>query len=68
MKGIVGVLCSFEDEHYSSNSINPWCLIIEYFNEGIHFLVDFGRVTQYPSTCQNIHYATRCIFSIPVKG
>jgi hypothetical protein len=45
MKGIVNVLCSFEDEQYPSNSKNPWCLIIEYLNEGIGFLVGFGRVT-----------------------
>jgi hypothetical protein len=43
MKGIVGVLCSFEDDHYPSNSINPWCLIINYLNECIRLLVDFGR-------------------------
>jgi hypothetical protein len=41
---IGGVLCSFEDEHYPSNSVDPWCLIIEYPNEGISFLVGFGRV------------------------
>jgi hypothetical protein len=45
MKGIVSVLCSFEDEQYPSNIINPWCLILEYLNEGIGFLVSFGRVT-----------------------
>jgi len=51
MKGIVGVLCSFEVEHYPSNSIDSWCLITEYPNEGIHFcfLVGFGRVMQYLS-------------------
>ncbi len=43
-KGIVGVLCSFEDEHYPSNSVDPWCLITEYPNESINFLVGFGRV------------------------
>jgi len=41
MRGIVGVLCSFKDEHYPSNSLNPWCLITKYFNEGIHFLVSY---------------------------
>jgi hypothetical protein len=48
MKNIVGVLCSFEDEHYPSNNIDPWCLITEYPNEDIHFrfLVGFGRATQ----------------------
>jgi len=68
MRGIVGVLFSFEDEHYSSNSRNPWCLIIEYFNEGICFFVDFGGATQYPSTCQKIHYGAQCIFFIPIEG
>jgi hypothetical protein len=43
MKGIISVLCSFEDEHYPSNSIDPWCLIIIYPNEGICFLIGFGR-------------------------
>jgi hypothetical protein len=37
MNGIAGVLCSFEDEQYPSNSIDTWYLIIEYFNEGISF-------------------------------
>jgi len=31
-KGNVGLLCSFEHEKYSSNSVDPWCLIIEYLN------------------------------------
>ncbi len=43
MKGIVGVLCNFEDEQYPSNNIDPWCLIIEYLSEGIGFLVGFGK-------------------------
>jgi hypothetical protein len=55
-KGIVGVLCSFEDEQYPSNSVNPWCLIIEYLNERINFLVGFGKVMQYPSVCEKICY------------
>jgi hypothetical protein len=42
MKGIASVLCSFEDEHYPSNSIDPWRLIAKYLNECIHFFVDFG--------------------------
>jgi hypothetical protein len=29
-KGIVDVLNSFGHEQYPSNSINPWCLLIEY--------------------------------------
>ncbi len=45
MRGIVNVLCSFEDEQYPSNNINPWFLIIKYVSEGIGFLVGFGRVT-----------------------
>jgi len=28
---------------YPSNNIYPWCLIIEYFSEGIGFLVGFGK-------------------------
>ncbi len=47
MRGIASVLCSFEDEYYPFNSIDPWCLIIKYPNEGIRFLVGFGRATQY---------------------
>jgi hypothetical protein len=70
MKGIIGVLCNFEDEHYPSNSIDPWCLIEKYPNEGIHFhfLVGFGRATQYPSMCQNICYGAQCIFGIHEEG
>jgi hypothetical protein len=66
MRDIAGVLCSFEDEHYPSNNIDPWCLITKYPNEGIHFLIGFGRVTQYPSMCQKICYGTQCISSIPI--
>ncbi len=44
MRGIVGILCSFEDEQYLSNSINPLCLITKYPIEGIGFLVGFGKV------------------------
>jgi hypothetical protein len=68
MKGITGVLCSFEDKHYPSNSIDPWCLIIEYPNEGICFLVDFGKAMQYPCMCQKICYGTQCIYGVPGKG
>jgi hypothetical protein len=32
-KGNASVLCSFEHEQYSSNSVDPWCLIIEYPND-----------------------------------
>jgi hypothetical protein len=43
---IVGVLSSFGHEQYpSKRDVNLWCLIIEYLNEGIGFLVGFGRVT-----------------------
>ncbi len=45
----LGVLCSFEDEQYPSNSVNPWCLIIEYPNEGISVLIGFGRAMHTPS-------------------
>jgi hypothetical protein len=48
-RGIPCVLNSFGHEQYPSNSVDPWCLIIEYHNEGIGFLVSFGRVMQYPS-------------------
>jgi hypothetical protein len=68
VKGIVGVLFSFEDEQYISNSIDPWCLIIEYPNEGIGFLVGFGRVLRYSSTCQNICYGAQCIYGYLEKG
>jgi hypothetical protein len=44
-KGNCSVLCHFEHEQYPSNSVDPWCLIIEYSNEGIGFLVGFGRAT-----------------------
>jgi hypothetical protein len=44
MRSIVGVFCSFEDEQYPSNSIDPWCLIIKYRNEGIGFLVSFDKL------------------------
>jgi hypothetical protein len=30
-----------------SKSVNPWCLITKYPNEGIGFFVGFGRATQY---------------------
>jgi hypothetical protein len=33
------VLCSFEHEQYPSNSVDPWCLIFEYLNDNIGFLV-----------------------------
>jgi len=43
--GIVGVLNSFGHVQNPSNNIDPWCLIIKYPNEGIGFLVGFGKVT-----------------------
>jgi hypothetical protein len=48
MRGIACVLCSFEDDQYPSNSVDPWCLIIEYLNECINFLRGFGMIMQYP--------------------
>ncbi len=68
MRDITSVLCSFEDEHYPSNSIDPWCLITKYPNEGICFLLDFDGATQYPSTCQKICYGAQCISGIFVEG
>jgi hypothetical protein len=56
MRSIASVLYSFEYEQYLSNNVDPWCLIIEYLHEGIGFLVSFGKVMQYLSTCQNICY------------
>jgi hypothetical protein len=56
-RGIVGVLSSFGHGQYLFKSdINPWCLIIKYLNEGIGFLVSFGRAMQYPVMCQKICY------------
>jgi len=47
--GIIGILSSFEYEQYFfKNDIDLWCLIIEYLNECIGFLVGFGRAMQYP--------------------
>jgi len=38
--GITSVLISFAHEQYPFKSnIDPWCLYIEYLNEGISFLV-----------------------------
>jgi len=65
VRGIIGVLCSFEDEQYPSNSVDRQCLIIKYPNEGIGFLVGFGGAKQYPSTCQKICYGAQCIFGLP---
>ncbi len=53
---------------YPSNSVDPWCLIIEYLNEGISFLVGFGRVTQYPSMCQKINYGTNVFLGYIKRG
>ncbi len=54
-RGIASVLSSFGHEQYSfKNDVNPWCLITKYPNEGIGFLVGFGKATKYPSTCQKI--------------
>ncbi len=43
MKGITGVLKKFGHEQQPSNNIDPWCLIIKYPNDGIGFLVGFGK-------------------------
>jgi hypothetical protein len=43
VRGNVGVLSSFGHEQYPSKNINPWCLFTKYPNEGIGFLVGFGR-------------------------
>jgi hypothetical protein len=64
-RGIIGVLNSFVHEQYPSNKIDPWCLIIEYPNEDIGFLVGFGRATQYPSMFQKICCGAQCISRIP---
>jgi len=48
-RGIVSVLNSFVHEKYPCNKADPWCLITKYLNEGIGFLLGFGRITQYPS-------------------
>jgi hypothetical protein len=53
-KGIVDVLNSFRHKQNPSKSIDPWCLITKYLNEGITFIVSFGKATQYRSTCQKI--------------
>jgi hypothetical protein len=45
----------FGHEQYPSKcDIDPWCLITKYLNEGIGFLVGFGKVTQYLFMCQKI--------------
>jgi len=56
MKGLASVLNFFGHEQYLSNNINPWCLITKYPNEGINFLIGFGKVMQFPSTFPNICY------------
>jgi hypothetical protein len=45
VRGTVSVLNNFGHEQYPYKSnVNLWCLIIEYLNEGIDFLVNFGKV------------------------
>jgi hypothetical protein len=46
MWGNIGVLSSFEHEQYPSNSVDQNKTY--YLNEGIGFLVGFGRAMQYP--------------------
>jgi hypothetical protein len=41
IRDIAGVLCSFEQEQYLSNSVDPWCLITKYLNDNIVFLGGF---------------------------
>jgi hypothetical protein len=55
IRGIAGVLCSFEDEHYPSNNIDPWCLITIYLNEGIRFLVGFALNILFYELEYNMH-------------
>jgi hypothetical protein len=64
MKGIASVLSIFGHEQYPSNSVGPWCLIIEYLNEGIGYHVGFGRATLYPFTFQTICYGAHCFSRI----
>jgi len=64
-RGIVGVLNSFVHEQYPSNKADPWCLITKYLNEGIGFLLGFGRITQYLSMFQKICCGAQCISRIP---
>jgi hypothetical protein len=55
--GIACVLNNFGHEQYPfKNDVDPWCLITEYFNEGISFLVGFNRAMQYLVTCQKTCY------------
>ncbi len=42
-------MCRFENEQYPSNNVDPWCLITKHPNEGIGFLVGFGRASHTPS-------------------
>jgi hypothetical protein len=68
-RGIVNVLNNFGHEQYPYKSnIDPWCLIIEYPNEGIGFLVGFGMATQYPIMCQKICYGAQCTYRVPREG
>jgi hypothetical protein len=68
-KCITSVLNSFEHEQYPSKSnIHLWCLIIEYLNEGISFLVGFGRAMQNPITCQKTCYGAQYLSGIPYEG
>ncbi len=41
---------------------------IEYPTEGISFLVSFGRVMQYPSTCLNISYGANVFLGYLERG
>ncbi len=63
-RGTASVLSNFGHGQYLSNNVNPWCLITEYPNEGIGFLINFSKVMQYPSKFENICYGTQCIHGI----
>jgi hypothetical protein len=61
-------LCSFEHEQCPSNSVDPWCLIIEYPNDDIGFLGGFGKVTQYPSHVKRYVMDTNVILGYLKRG
>jgi hypothetical protein len=66
--GIVGVLNSFGHVQNPSNNIDPWCLIIKYPNEGIGFLVGFGKVTYTPSRFKRYVMEPNVFLGYPKRG
>ncbi len=56
--------CIGHEEYPFKSNVDLWCLITKYPNEGIGFLVDFSRATQYPVTYQNICYGAQCFYGI----